>query len=115
MEETTLRILTSAYIFTGILNVAAYWPTIKDLYYYKKPSANLNSYALWTVTSGTNFLYVMTVLNDFYVQAVSGAIFLICATILLLCLKLKCDNTAAPFLSAQSVSRTINGRENKIK
>ncbi len=45
MKEILLQILIFAYASVGIIATIAYWPTMKDLYHHKKPSAsNYNSY-----------------------------------------------------------------------
>lgn len=45
------QIFTQFIIFlfgaTAAIDIIGYWPTIKDLYIYKKNSANKRSFALW--------------------------------------------------------------------
>jgi hypothetical protein len=60
----------------------AYLPTIKDLYHHKKASANITSYALWTMTSCIGLLYAIFVLSDSLLRIVSGLHFLSCITVL---------------------------------
>jgi hypothetical protein len=79
-----LKIITIAYGGVGIVSSIAYWPTIKDLYFHKKPSANVSSYIIWTATSGVTFLYSLFVLPDLLFRIVSGLNFLACATVLFL-------------------------------
>ena len=89
MENLLIFILVIAYAGTGIVGVVAYWPTITDLYRHKKPSANINSYILWTTTSGIAFLYSIFVLPDLLFIIVSGLNFVACALVLILAIGLK--------------------------
>ena len=89
MEKILLRFITLAYGSVGVLGLAAYWPTIKDLYHHKKASANTASYIIWTATSGITFLYSMFVLPDFLFRLVSGMNFAACITVLVLSIRLK--------------------------
>ena len=89
MSEIFLQVLSVAYGSVGIVTLIAYFPTIKDLYVHKKPSANITSYAIWTATSGIGFMYGLFVLQDFLFRMVSGIGFAACATVLVLSLRLK--------------------------
>lgn len=89
MEELLLRLLIIAYASAGVIETIAYWPTIKDLYHHKKPSANITSYVLWTVTTGIAFLYSIFILPDLLFRIVSGLNFGACALIILLSINLK--------------------------
>lgn len=91
MTEILLRILTVAYAGVGVVSLIAYWPTIKDLYHHKKPSANITSYMIWTATSGIAFLYSLFILPDFLFRFVSSVNFGSCAVVLLLSIRLKND------------------------
>jgi len=84
-----LWLLTLAYAGTGIIGLIAYWPTIKDLHYHKKPSANISSYILWAATSATAFLYALFILPDLLFIIVSGIGFGACALVLFLSIRLK--------------------------
>ncbi len=46
MQEILFKILIISYGTTAIIDIIAYWPTIKDLLIHKKPSANIQSYIL---------------------------------------------------------------------
>ncbi len=83
-----LKILTVSYLSVGIVGAFAYWPTIKDLYKYKRPSANVVSYLIWTFTTGITFLYSVFVLPDVFFRIVSLANFLACTIVLILRLKI---------------------------
>ncbi len=89
MEETLLKILIISYGATGIIDTIAYWPTIKDLWFLKKPSANIQSYILWTITTGIGFLYSLLILPDWLFRFVSGMMFLANVVILILSIRLK--------------------------
>jgi len=89
IEQILLQTLIIAYGATGIVSIIAYWPTIKDLYYHQKPSANIPSYVLWTATGGIAFLYSVFILPDLLFIIVSGLGFLACLIVLLLSLGLK--------------------------
>lgn len=89
MKDLLLQILIIAYGATGVVSVIGYWPTIKDLYQHKKPSANISSYVLWTATSGVAFLYSVCILQDVLVQIVSGVSLAACAVVLVLSLWLR--------------------------
>lgn len=89
MKEILLHTLIIAYGGVGIIGVIAYWPTIKDLYHYKKSSANVASYVLWTTTSGIAFLYSLFILPDLLFRIVSGVNFVACILVLFLSINLK--------------------------
>ena len=73
--EILTKILKIAYACVGVVGLIAYLPTIKDLYWHEKPSANTTSYIIWTVTSGITFLYSLFVLPDLLFRVVSGTNF----------------------------------------
>lgn len=89
MKEIVLYVIAIAYAGTGITGIVAYWPTIKDLYHHKKPSANVDSYILWTATGGIAFLYSLFILPDPLFIIVSGLNFGACALVLFLSVNLK--------------------------
>ena len=71
MREILLKLLIFCYGGTIIIDVIAYWPTIKDLYN-KKPSANIASYVLWSAANGIAFAYSVFILPDLLFRIVSG-------------------------------------------
>jgi len=89
MKNLILNILIISYGAVGLINIVAYWPTIKDLYHHKKPSANTLSFYMWTFASGVTFLYSLFILPDLLFQIVSGLNFLSCFTVLVLSIRLK--------------------------
>ena len=88
MKELLLQLLIITYASVSVIGIVAYWPTIKDLYR-KKPSANINSYILWTVGSGIGFLYSLFILSDLLLRIVSGLYLGANALVLLLAIKLR--------------------------
>jgi hypothetical protein len=85
--DLLLQFLIIAYAGTGIVATIGYVPTIIDLIH-KKKSANVSSYAIWTLCSMITFLYSLFVLNDLLLRVVTGLNFLCCATILVLGIRL---------------------------
>ena len=88
MQEILFKILIIIYGATAIIDIIAYWPTLKDLWR-KKPSANIYSYILWTATTGIAFLYSLLILPDLPFRIVSGVVFFANVSILFLSLRLK--------------------------
>jgi hypothetical protein len=89
MKEVMVPVLSALYALVSIVTIVGYIPTIKDLWHYKKPSANLSSYGVWTITNAITFTYSMLVLPDMLFRIVSGVAFASCLTILSLCIWLK--------------------------
>ena len=89
MKELFLKILVLAYAGTAIVDTLAYWPTINDLWRHKKASANIQSFTLWTTTTGIAFLYSLFVLPDLLFRIVSGMVFFANLLILILSVRLK--------------------------
>ncbi len=86
--DLPLEIISFFYALAGTIAIVGYLPTIKDLYQ-KKPSANINSYILWTFCGGIGLLYATVVISDLLLEIVTGLGFLSCAIILVLALRLK--------------------------
>ena len=83
-----LTIIALLYASVGIIGFVGYFPTVKDLVK-KIPSANLNSYIVWTYSSCITFLYALLVVSDLLLEVVTGLNFLACVTILILAVGLK--------------------------
>lgn len=81
--------LILAYACVGVVQTIGYWPTLRDLYYKKKKSANISSYVIWTFCSGVTFLYSLFILPDTLFRIVSGVEFASCAAILLFSIRLR--------------------------
>ncbi len=84
MTNPLLQILIFAYAGVGVAATIGYIPTIKDLWFHKKMSANISSYIIWTACSGITFLYSLFILPDLLFRIVSGLNFACCTLILLL-------------------------------
>ncbi len=84
-----VQILTVAYASVGVISAIGYWPTIKDIHFHKKPSANIKTYAVWTLTTGISLLYGIFILNDFLFRVIAGVGFVCCFTVLALSINLK--------------------------
>ena len=89
MREILLLALIIAYAGVNVVSLIAYWPTIRDLYFHKKPSANITSYILWTITTGVTLLYALFILPDLLFRIGAVISFGACATILILTVRLK--------------------------
>ncbi len=88
MKELFLNGLTIAYLGAGIICCIAYFPTITDLYCYKKASANMTTYLLWTITALITFLYSFFILPDILFRIISVANFICCLLVLLLSIRI---------------------------
>lgn len=88
MEEIWVTLLKLSYAVVGIVGLVAFLPTIKDLHVHKKPSANITSYFLWTLTSTISFLYSLFILNDVLVRVISAVNLLACVIVLVLSINL---------------------------
>lgn len=84
MKDFFLQFLIIAYGATGVVSLYGYWPTIKDLYHHKKPSANISSYVVWTLTGFIGFLYPIAFIHDVLLWVVSGVSFFACLAVFLL-------------------------------
>ncbi len=89
--ETSIlvTVISYAYAVVGIIGTLAYWPTIRDLLVLKKKSANVASYALWTLSTGIAFLYAIFVVEAFLLTFISGLNFIACFVILILAFKMR--------------------------
>ena len=83
-----LKIIIFLYAATGIIASIGYLPTIKDLYN-KKPSANINSYIIWTFCAVIGFFYAVLLIKDLLLEIVTGLNFLFCAIILILAIRIR--------------------------
>lgn len=89
MTEILLQIIVFAYASVSVIATIGYIPTIKDLWFHNKMSANISSYVIWTASTGISFLYSLFILPDLLFRIVSGLNFVFCAVILLLGLALR--------------------------
>lgn len=86
--EIILPIIITLYAGTGVINILAYIPTIRDLTK-NIASANIHSYIIWTLCGCVAFLYALLVISDLLLVVVTGLNFAACAVILFLSLRLK--------------------------
>jgi len=63
MYDLFIKILTIAYGIGGIITILGYIPTMTDLWN-KKPSANISTYVIWTITTMVATLYGFFILNN---------------------------------------------------
>ena len=87
--NTFLQLLTILYAGTGIVLIIGYIPTIKDLLFHKRKSANITSYLIWSLCGAVTFLYSIFILTDLLFRIISGLNFICCFIILVLSLRLK--------------------------
>lgn len=92
MQDLFIQLLIVAYGAMSVVNLMAYWPTIKDLYSHKKPSANISSYKLWTLEYFITLLYGIFILEDTLFIIITICNLTACATIWLLAFRLKKTN-----------------------
>jgi hypothetical protein len=88
-------ILSLAYSIGGFICLVAYWPTIKDLYIHKKPSANNTTYAMFIFYAASAFLYSIFVLPNLLFSVMSAVNLICCTVVLVLNLKLTKELNAA--------------------
>jgi hypothetical protein len=86
--EIFFVILSFLYASVGIIGTIAFAPTIRDLIK-KIPSANINSYILWTFCGCVTFSYALFILKDFLAIVVTFLNFFCCSLALFLALRLK--------------------------
>ena len=89
MLDLFLQVIVIAYACEVIITTVGYIPTVHDLWSHKIKSANIPSYAIWSVGTGAALLYSIFILPDFLFQIVSGVNFFFCVLILILSLNLK--------------------------
>ena len=76
LYQIFIKTLIICYGATAVINIIAYWPTIKDLSLDKEDTANLVSYTLWTLSSGASLLYGIFILKDSLFIFISSIIFI---------------------------------------
>jgi hypothetical protein len=89
MKETFLSGLAIAYAGGGFICFIAYYPTIRDLYFREKASANTATYGLWTLTSFITFLYSLFILTDRLFSIMSFLNLTACLFVLILSIRLR--------------------------
>jgi hypothetical protein len=88
MEQYFIYIITFTYSIGGIVTFAGFFPTIKDLWK-GKPSANLHTYVIWSLTTFFASLYAIFVVKDLVFSLVVNLQLVACLIVLILRLRLK--------------------------
>jgi len=86
-QSLFISTLSVAYAGSGIVTFMGFIPTMRDLAR-GKPSANVSTYAVWTITTLMAFLYGVLVLRDMIFSVVIGLQLSACAMILILRIRL---------------------------
>jgi hypothetical protein len=84
MKDLFLEGLTIAYVIAGIICCVAYYPTIRDLYFHKRASANIMTYLLWTITALITLVYSLYVSSDILFRFISAINLAACSLVLYL-------------------------------
>lgn len=88
MEQTFIYIVTFFYSIGGVVTFFGFFPTMRDLWK-GKPSANVHTYVIWTVTTFFASLYAMFVVQDLVFSLVVNLQLAACFIVLALRLRLK--------------------------
>ena len=91
MKDFLLDGLAVAYACAGLICCVAYYPTMVDLYYRRKPSANTTTYLLWTTTAMITLLYSTFILTDVLFRIISVVNLIACSLILFLCFRITAE------------------------
>lgn len=92
MDISLLIVIISVlYASSGIISTIGYTPTIKGLLK-QIPCADLRSYLIWVLTTTISFIYASVVITDPLLMLLTGMDMVLCATILILIIRLK-NNT----------------------
>ena len=87
MKETFLQVLTFLYSIGGIVTFLGFVPTMRDLWK-KKPSANITTYLIWTVTTFFTSLYGIFILQNLIFNIVINLQLFACFIVLVLRMRL---------------------------
>ena len=88
MNDNFIYIITFLYGIGGIATFFGFIPTMIDLWK-NKPSANITTYIVWTLTTFATSLYGFFVLKNFVFNIVINLQLLACLIILTLSIRLK--------------------------
>jgi len=88
MKEPFINVLTVLYGISGLVTFAGFFPTMIDLWK-GKPSANISTYIVWTVTTLTASVYGFFVFNDLMFNIIINLQLLACIIVLILRIRLK--------------------------
>ena len=88
MENHFLYTITFLYSIGGLVTFAGFFPTMKDLWK-GKPSANIHTYVIWSLTTFFTSLYAIFVVKDLVFSLVINLQLAACIIVLILRLRLK--------------------------
>jgi len=88
MESNFILIITFLYSIGGIATFLGFVPTMIDLWN-KKPSANVNTYIIWGITTLFTSLYGFFVLQNLIFNIVINLQLFACIVVLILRIRLK--------------------------
>jgi hypothetical protein len=88
MYNILIYVISGLFAIIGVIDVVAYLPTIKDLIK-KMPSANIKSYAIWSISGFIGLLYAAIVLQDLLFTLVEILHFGLCFIIYILAIRNK--------------------------
>jgi len=88
MNDIFIQFLTLAYGLGGVVTFLGYMPTVRDLLK-NKPSANIGTYIIWTITTLFASLYGFFVLNNIVFSIVVNLQLLACSVVLILRIRLR--------------------------
>ena len=88
MHNYFIEILTFFYGVGGIITFFSFVPTMIDLWN-KKPSANISTYVVWTMTTFLTSLYGIFVLHNLVFNIVINLQLLACTIVLILRIRMR--------------------------
>ena len=88
MEQSFIYIITFLYSIGGLVTFAGFFPTMRDLWK-GYPSANINTYIIWGLTTFVTSLYAIFVVKDLVFSLVITLQLAACIIVLILRLRLK--------------------------
>jgi hypothetical protein len=88
MEQSFIYIITFLYSIGGLVTFAGFFPTMRDLWK-GHPSANINTYIIWGLTTFVTSLYAIFVVKDLVFSLVITLQLAACIIVLILRLRLK--------------------------
>lgn len=95
MQENLIYILTFIYGLAGIITFLGFIPTMIDLWQ-AKPSANITTFLIWTLTTLSTSLYGFFVLKDLVFNIVINLQLAACVIVLILRVRLKIRKNRLP-------------------
>ncbi len=88
MERYFIAALTFLYGIGGVITFFGFFPTMKDLWK-GKPSANIATYIIWTITTFLTSLYAIFVVKDLVFSVVINFQLAACLIVLILRMRLQ--------------------------